>query len=116
MTTDAGAVLDGGAIATFGGHKGGRALRRAVGGALSGGAVVGQEVKRKPGPPFLLRQAGRARRRLRREGRRRLSPSRTRAREFRLPVRPKPRLVLKSTRSVPRTRESIADGGARLVE
>ena len=45
--TTTGAVLDGGAIATFGGHRGRpRALRRAAAGALSGGAVVGQEVKK----------------------------------------------------------------------
>ena len=48
VTTDAGAVLDGGAIATFGGHKGaGLALCvELLAGALSGGAVVGQEVKK----------------------------------------------------------------------
>ena len=42
------ALLDGGAIATFGGHKGaGLALCvELLAGALSGGAVVGQEVKK----------------------------------------------------------------------
>ena len=41
-------MLDGGAIATFGGHKGaGLALCvELLAGALSGGAVVGQEVKK----------------------------------------------------------------------
>ena len=48
VTRDASKVLDGGAIATFGGHKGaGLALCvELLAGALSGGAVVGQEVKK----------------------------------------------------------------------
>ena len=77
VTTDAGAVLDGGAIATFGGHKGaGLALCvELLAGALSGRRrrrPGGQEGSQKLGPPLPVREAGRARRRLRREGRRRL--------------------------------------------
>ena len=49
FTTDASAVLDGGAIATFGGHKGaGLSLMvELLAGALSGGATLGQVESKK---------------------------------------------------------------------